>query len=675
MSTLHALLAERARTTPDALAYTFLDGDVAVDRTWADLHGRAGRIAGSLREAGVQAGDRALLLFPEGLDYLEALYGCMRAGVLAVPAHPPDPRRLDRTLPRVHAIHRDAAPAAVLAPAAIHAALRDDPVLAGAVRLVPADGAGRFDDVEAELAYLQYTSGSTADPKGVMVSHANLLHQLADFDHGYAHTDDAVIVSWIPATHDLGLVYGRYMGLFKGIRTVFFDPAAFMARPRLWLEALTRFRGTHSPSPNFGFEYAARRVTDVSGLDLAHVRVLLNGAEPIRSRSEAAFVERFAPAGLRPEAVTHAMGMSEATAKIVTEPIERRARFLTVDPDALADNRAVESDTGIEVASNGRAHLDTVVRIVDPETCEDLGEHRVGELWVGGTTVAQGYWNRPEATEATFRAHTTDGAGPFLRTGDLGFLYDGELFLVGRRKDVLIIRGQNHHPQDLEWAVDGAHPALRSNCAAAFGVEVDGEEVVALVAEVRPEDVDTVDAVFAAIRGRLADAGLAPGHLALLPPGGLPKTSSGKIRRREAQRRFVHGDLGEIARWDRPVAPGDRRPPKPPSDLRELMVRATAALVGLDPRDIETDQPFKELGLDSVTAVELVDTLGKTLGRELAATLLWDHPTIDALARALEGEEPAEAGLPETPSSIEDDVAGMSEAEAEAALLAELDDL
>ncbi|MEZ4322029.1 MAG: AMP-binding protein [Myxococcota bacterium] len=665
MSTLHALLAAHAASRPDAPAYTFLDGDTAHTRTWAELHAHAGGVATALQQAGIQPGDRALLLFPEGLGYLDALFGCMRAGVLAVPAHPPDPRRLDRTLPRVHAIVRDAGPAAVLAPPAVHDALRGDPALTGRIALSPPGPADATDATARDLAYLQYTSGSTAEPKGVMVSHANLLHQLADFDTGYDHTPDAVIVSWIPATHDLGLVYGRFMGLFKGLHTVFLDPAAFMARPRRWLEALTEFRGTHSPSPNFGFEYAARRVTDLAGLDLRHVRVLLNGAEPIRSRSEAAFVERFAPAGLNPTAVTHAMGMSEATAKIVTEPIGRRARFLTVDPDALAANRVVPAAAGLEVASNGSTVLDTEVRIVDPDTREDRGNDAVGELWVRGTTVAQGYWGRADATEATFRARTADGDGPFLRTGDLGFLHDGELYLVGRHKDLLIVRGQNHHPQDLEWATDGAHPALRSNCAAAFSLDEDGEEVVVFVTEVRPEAVGDPDAVFGALRGRLSDLGLAPAHLALLVPGGLPKTSSGKIRRTEARARFVDGSLEVLHRWDRPRA---EVTDAVPADVATLVRTATARLVGLAPDELELDQPFKELGIDSVTAVELVETVGRALGREIPATALWDHPTIAALVAALTPEAPVQAGIPT-------DVAAMTEAEAEAALLAELEGL
>jgi len=664
MSTLHALLAERFHRSPNALAYKFLTSSGPQDRTWAELYARAGGYAAALRDAGVQPGDRALLLFHEGLDYLDALYGCMRAGVLAVPAHPPDPRRLDRTLPRVHALLRDATPTALLATADVHDLTRTDALLDGLIRISPPEPS-HFEDVsDAPLAYLQYTSGSTADPKGVQVSHGNLLHQLRDFDQGYDHGPDSTLVSWIPATHDLGLVYGRFMGLYKSIPTVFFSPADFMARPRLWLEALTEHRGTHSPSPNFGFEYAARRVTDLSGLDLSGVRVLLNGAEPIRARSEAAFIERFAPAGLRPTALTHAMGMSEATAKIVTEPIARTARFLSVDPAALTDNRVVLDPAGVQVASNGSTQLDTVVLIADPDRCEDLGEDQIGELWVGGTTVAQGYHNRPEETERVFRAHTADGRGPFLRTGDLGFLHEGELYLVGRHKDLLIFRGQNHHPQDIEWAFDGAHPALRPNGSAAFSTQGPDGEQLAIIAEVRPP-LDSPQPVFSAIRARLSELGLAPAHIALIPPGALPKTSSGKIRRREARRRFETGELAVLHRQDRsrhqPIALS-------PSDPRTLLLQTTAALLGLDPSDLDSDQPFKELGIDSVTAVELVASVGETLGRDIPATWLWDHPTIDALAAALSPK-------PSVITGDSTDIDAMTEAEAEAALLAELEGL
>lgn len=664
------LLRWRAVHQPEKLGYTVLvDGEVssAVDWSWGELDRRSRAVAAWLQQHGAVRGDRVLVLCEEGLEYLAAVFGCMYAGVLAVPVHPPDPRRLARTLPRMQTVAADAGVRFVCASRSVAASLEGQALSEARwlhLESVPSDPGAWVDPGLGtdDLAYLQYTSGSTSLPKGVMISHRNLLHQLTDFDTGYGHEPSSVVVSWLPATHDLGLVYGRFMPLFVGCRCVFFSPAAFMQRPARWPLALSHFRGTHSPSPNFGFEVAARKTGPEirQGLDLSCVRVVLNGAEPIRRSAEAAFLEAFVPCGLPPASVTHAMGMSETTAKIMTEPPERSpARFVTVDPAAYERGEvAVVADGtpgGLEIASNGTSVLDTEVRVVDPHTRATLGPDRVGELWVSGTTVAQGYFGNPEATEQTFRATTAEGEGPFFRTGDLGFVHEGEIYLSGRLKDVVIIRGQNHHPQDLEHSVARAHPALRPNCAAAFGVSgAEGEQLV-LVTEVDPSRIDGPERVFGALREAIGDHGVAPASLVLLPPRTLPKTSSGKIQRGLARAQFLAGELPALHRWDRSADP------RSPSRVVEVTMaepqlsqalaaasgrrrqrilvdhvcRVAADLIGVDASDIEPDRPFGELGLDSVTAVELVERIGRELGREVSGTVLFDHPTIDELCAFL----------------------------------------
>lgn len=629
--TLHSLLTRRARTTPEAPAYTFLeDGEHPTTWSWGELLERARAIEEELVSRGIQPGDRVLLAFDEGLEFLAALFGCLRHGAVAVPVHPPDSERPERTVERIHAVVADCTPKLALG-ASVELPRSSAPAAPG-------------------LATLQYTSGSTAAPKGVRLTHAHFLHQLRDFDHGYQHAGGTV-VSWLPATHDLGLVYGRLIGLYAGIHTVFFDPAAFVQHPRRWVEALTHYRGTHSPSPDFGFALTARRVTDTTGLDLSSVRVLLNGAEPIRRASEAAFVERFASVGLAPTALTHAMGMSEATAKIVTEPIARRARFLTVDPKALAEDRVAVAEQGIEVASNGTTQFDTVARIVDPETAVDLGEDRVGELWVSGGTVADGYWGQPDHPDFHGRIAGLDV--DHLRTGDLGFLHQGELYLVGRRKDVLIVRGNNHHAPDLELAIEASHPAFRRNCSVAFSLPDQG---VGFVAEVR-EQADP-DELFAAMRKALGSFGLSASALWLAPPRTVLKTTSGKLRRRATGQALLDGSLTTLAHWE--PGTGERDASSP----RALLLSLVAQRTGLT--DPPLDVPFRDLGLDSVSAVEVLEELGRSLGRELGVSVLFDHPTLDALLGYLEA--------PTHPSGAQD-VDAMSEAEAEAALLAELEDL
>ncbi len=662
VDTLIAGLQWRATHQGDRVAYTHLeDGDRPRDLTYAALWARAGDVAAAL---GDRRGERVLLMFEEGLDYLAALFGAMRAGALACPVHPPDPKRLARTLPRLQTIARDAGVTVVLTSNTIREAalpaVGDDPTLSAASWLAvetlppgqPVDAVVGPDD----LAYLQYTSGSTSTPKGVMISHRNLVHQLTDFDVGYDHGPDSVMVTWLPATHDLGLVYGRFMPMWMGFRCVFLSPADFMRRPIAWLDAMSRYKGTHAPSPNFGYEVAARKATpqDIARLDLRSVRVLLNGAEPIRSESERAFVETFAPAGLNPAAMTHAMGMSEATAKIITEPIDRHPpKFVTIDGVAYERNEVVIAAPGSphsrEVASNGTTVLDTVVAVVDPDTCTIQPPGRVGEMWVRGTTVAQGYWNQPEATEATFRARASDGSGPWLRTGDLAFILDGEVYLSGRLKDLLIIRGQNHHPQDIEWTILAASSDLRPNCAAVFGWRDEtNEERVGVVAEIVTERVHDPEPLFAAIRNAASEHGLALATIGLLPERALPKTSSGKIQRNAAREAWLSGSLTARFRWDAPRVQPPEAPTPAVDDLSARLdaakgrrrqtilvdaIRAEVAqLMGYTPADVDADRPFGELGLDSVTAVDLVERMGRRLGLTLPGTALFDHPTPQALA-------------------------------------------
>jgi acyl-CoA synthetase (AMP-forming)/AMP-acid ligase II/aryl carrier-like protein len=691
--TLVDALSHRAVHQGDRIAFTWLvDGDAVVrELSWAELW-RGARSVGAALQAQGARGERVLLMYEEGLDYLVALFGCMAAGALAAPVHPPDPRRLARTLPRLQTIARDAGVRFVATSSEIAAAARPavagDETLGAAVWLVTPelpDASADWVDPELtpeDLAYLQYTSGSTSTPKGVMISHGNLTHQLTDFDTGYDHGPDSVMVTWLPATHDLGLVYGRFMPLWIGMRCVFLSPAEFMRRPVNWLRAITRYRGTHSPSPNFGYEVVARKVRpdELSALDLSSMVVFLNGAEPIREDSERLFIDTFQAAGLRPEAVTHAMGMSEATAKVVTEPIDRTPpRFAWLDPVAYERNEVVvvppRTPGARAVASCGRTVLDTVVAIADPATHARLPSRRVGEMWVKGTTVAQGYWNNPEATEATFRARLSDGDGPYLRTGDLAFELDGEIYLCGRLKDVIIVRGQNHHPQDIEWAVNAAHPAMRPNCAAAFAWRDErGEERVGVVAEVYDGRVTDAEEVFGAVRAAVAESGLQVAGIGLLPERGLPKTSSGKIQRSAAREGFLSGSLRTAFRWEAPRVVEESAAPVP--DLRarveaatgrrrhavlvEHLRATTASLLGLSPEDVAVDRPFGELGLDSVTAVDLLERSAGSLGLSVAGTALFDHPTVDALASFLLGRlEAVKAPAPAAPPP--DDAAALAE--------------
>ncbi|MCA9541789.1 MAG: AMP-binding protein, partial [Myxococcales bacterium] len=513
-----------------------------------------------------------------------------------------------------------------------------------------------FNDDPDALAYLQYTSGSTAEPKGVMLTHRHLAANCRAIEETYRPTRDSVMVSWVPTFHDLGLVYGISMPVWSGFHGVSFAAADFARRPDRWLRAIHRYRATHSIAPDTAYAITAARADRraLDGVDLSSWHMALNGAEPVRRQSEEAFFDAFAALGFRREAFSHSWGLSEATAKLTGEQAGRRREYLRLDGEALARHRVVEATErtarAIELASCGRPAEGTTLRIVDPSSRRALPPDHIGEVWVRSPSVGLGYWDAPEVTAETFAARTADGDGPWLRTGDLGFLRDGRLFVTGRIKEILIIRGQNHAPQDLEASVTGTHPAIRPGGTVAFSVEGAPGEEVALVAEVRNAQVGDPEAVFGAMWRALAEHGLRPGVMALVPPGAVPRTTSGKLRRRETRRLLQDGALPVLA-----TARGDSAAPATPApqaptngatarEALDLIRELAAGLLLLDrPEEVDVDRPLTELGFDSNLLAALAGALEAALGRPVPMTLFFDHPVPRALARTLAGAEAVSA--------------------------------
>ncbi|WP_019631228.1 fatty acyl-AMP ligase [Actinomadura atramentaria] len=552
METISELLSSRAAERGDATAFTFLaDGGRAPERISHSGLDRAARAVAARLAERCAPGDRVLILAVDNARFVRAFLGCQHAGVIAVPVALPFPPDSPRRLATLRAIAADSEPAAVLSDLP-GCPWPDEPVLAAPPWIaIPddpdgADGADGFTPVATagdDVSFLQYTSGSTSLPKGVMVTHRSLLANEALFTASSAMTPDDTLVSWLPLFHDMGLIGKVLQTVYVGAHAVLMPPLMFARRPLRWLQAITEYRGTFTGAPNFAFDLCVARIpeADRAALDLGSLRMIFSGAEPVRAATLDAFARAFAPAGLHPEALTAGYGLAEVTLLVSSGPIERGARVLDFDRDAL-HRGVLAPGGGGTIVSCGRPRDAGRVTIVDPATRRPLPDGEVGEIWLRGPDVAAGYWRDPEATAEVFGAHTADGAGPYLRTGDLGALHDGELYVTGRLKDVVIIEGRNHYPQDLELAAETADPALRRGGAAAFGVDRDGREGLVVVAEIR--DRERVDAVRRSIAAALSAAhGVQADEIVLVAPGTVPKTSSGKLQRGACRVAYERGEL------------------------------------------------------------------------------------------------------------------------------------
>jgi acyl-CoA synthetase (AMP-forming)/AMP-acid ligase II len=545
-ASLVALLCARADEAPDELAYGLLESGArpGASLTYAALERASAAVAAALAER-VAPGERALLVFAPGLDFVPAFFGCLRAGVVAVPAFPPSPAQGARALARLAAIAADCAPRVLLTTRAVAAriAALDDARAAplAALELVEVE---RLPDADAParragaLAFLQYTSGSTAAPKGVRVTHANVLANLECLYEVCGGARQGAGVSWLPVQHDMGLVEGVLHPLYRRRPGYLMSPAAFLARPLSWLEALSGLRATNAAAPDFGYQLCVRRTSaeERAALDLSSWRMAANGAEPVHADTLERFCAAFAPAGFRPEAFYPAYGLAENTLFVASSRYARRARVLRADADALDTGDVLRAASGAARAralvSCGTSTGAQEVRVVDPASGAALEPGRVGELWVRGPSVADGYWGRPVESERAFGARMADGSGPWLRTGDLGALHAGEVFVTGRIKDVVVLRGRKLYPQDVERTVEACHPLVRPGGVAALALATEDGELLGVVCELRPADAHERLLVERAVRAAVArehDAQV--GALELVVGRRLPKTTSGKIQR------------------------------------------------------------------------------------------------------------------------------------------------
>jgi acyl-CoA synthetase (AMP-forming)/AMP-acid ligase II len=549
-TTMIDLLRDRAATQPRGRAYTFLDdGERHGQRlTWAQLETRSRAISTAIRRF-VEPGDRVLVMFPPSIDFVPAFFAVLYAGAVAVPVYPPAGATVERTIARLRGMIADSRPALVLAPSGSIAVTT---LLLSAVQellSLPWLDPSSVNDEEADewrapainpssLAFLQYTSGSTSSPRGVMVTHGNLVHNLRQTHSDAAYDEASVSLSWLPVNHDMGLINGVLQPVYSGCPAYLMSPAAFLQRPARWLQAISRLGVTHSGAPNFAYELCTRRITEdeCGSLDLSSWRVAYNGSEPIRRSTLEGFQRSFGVHGFKWEAFSPAYGLAESTLLVASIPAGVPPTFV---------GTAVAS--GVDPDGRG-------VVIVDPLTCVRCAEGAAGEIWVHGGSVAAGYWGRADETQATFKAFTSDtGEGPFLRTGDIGFIHQARLFISGRIKDLIIVRGLKHYPQDIELTAERAHTAVRPGCCAAFSVEQDDGEQLVVVAEVggdrqAPLNNAELSRVLSAIRIAVtATHHVAPASITLVRAGAVAKTTSGKLQRFACRDAWTAGTMDVVA--------------------------------------------------------------------------------------------------------------------------------
>ena len=593
------LLRYRAIHQPDHQGFTFLvDGEQeTLHLTYAELDAKARAIAAALQSACV-AGDRALLVYQPGLEYVAAFFGCLYAGVIAVPIYPPRP---NRSLVRLQSVIADSQATFALTSHQILSKLERqliDTVELKTLRWLATDSLSVTPPRQAwqeihpggqDLAFLQYTSGSTATPKGVMITHHNLLQNLELIYQCFEHSPSSQGVIWLPPYHDMGLIGGVLQPLYGGFPVALMSPFMFLQSPIRWLQAISRYQATTSGGPNFAYDLCLRKIKpeQLQDLDLSSWQIAFNGAEPISAQTLEDFSSTFGVCGFRPEAFYPCYGLAEATLIVSggqrgSQPAMKMLQGAALEQHQVVSIAANDSDARTLVGC-GSALAGHKIVIANPKTLCQCSAEEVGEIWVSGDSMAQGYWHQTDVSTETFQAHLAEtGEGPFLRTGDYGFIAESELYVTGRLKDVIIINGRNHYPQDIEGTVMQSYPGIRPNCAAAFSIAAEGEERLVVVAELernyinryqkngkkpsaqKPQTKDFVspstltaesepdgvekDILMQIRRAVAKEHDLQIYALLLLKPGTIPKTSSGKIQRFTCRAKYLDGVLESVAK-------------------------------------------------------------------------------------------------------------------------------
>ncbi len=676
---LVAVLQHWARVRGDQPAFYFTDGEDGEEDlclTFAELDSAARNVAGYLQKLGGK-GQRVLLLYPPVLDFVIGFFGCLYAGATAVPAFPP---RKNRKGQRIHGIARDCQAHLALTNEYVRQQIEGDSnwVEWESVSIIATDSLAQDYThlwknpciAPDDLAVLQYTSGSTGQPKGVMLSHANLVRNTEMIMVAFETNRQSIGMSWLPTYHDMGLVGGVLESVFIGRPVALMSPMAFLQKPIRWFRAITKYGATTSGGPNFAYQLCVDKIADeeLSGVDLSTWGTAFNGAEPVRAATLKQFAARFAKVGFNPAAFLPCYGMAETTLIVTGGPQAEPAVIRSFDAGALDQRQVVpcaeDAPNARELVASGHVLPSEQLIIVDPDTLTPLEANKIGEIWISSSSVGQGYWERDEATQETFGAMTSDGQGPFLRTGDLGFLYEGQLFVAGRLKDMIIVRGVNRYPQDIEQTVEQAHEIMQSGLIAAFADLAEDRERLIVAAEVQTRREETNwDEVIVAVRRAVAlQHELPPEAVVLVRFGTLPRTSSGKIQRHACRDEFARGSLKIVAQWkaweiDLPesepmIAASSFRPggngelaiadtptneSHPDHEIVDIVMDAIRAVAQERAKqlDLETNIVL-DLGLDSLERMQIAHSLEQTFDGRFPEHVLPEIETVREVAAAIE---------------------------------------
>lgn len=691
------LLCEKAASVPNKIALRyFKDSETEIAHlTYQELDHKAKALAALLQEKNLTQ-QNVLLLFPPGLDFIVAFLGCMYAGSIPVTAYPPELNRIEHTLKRLQAILDDAKINQVLTSEKIfgmaQALMQQVPknplknlgwTTTESINLAQKDQWKEPEINRESLAFLQYTSGSTGHPKGVMITQGNLLTNVEMISRGMDLKPDqegTKIVSWLPLYHDMGLVCHLLYSLYLGAEFLFMSPLSFLKNPFNWLDLVSKHRAKVSVVPNFAYELCIRKITKEqrAKLDLSCFTLAGNSSEPVSAQTIKRFARFFKDSGFEKTHISPAYGLAEATVYVTSS--RNKHHFYTVNQDQLEQNKVVPAakndQNKVTLVSSGRPELDGKICIVNPQTLKKCAADEVGEIWLSGSHIAKGYWNNPEATQKSFQAYTADTQeGPFFRTQDLGFLHKEDLFITGRLKDRIIIRGRNLYPHDIEnqmLTIREEYPELRPGCSAAFSVEIQGEESLVLFQEIEREknpnfdENKTIEALREIV---IQNFNVNPYTIVLLQPGEIPKTSSGKVMRFACRKaflsRFKKSDTGvrhkelllklkegqapeeslsttaSVAKMETPQskpeeALEEKTEQKRDAQSVENLIREWIHKENKIPREeITATKSFASYGIDSVQALELSLHLEKETQISIPETALWDYQNIEELSKFL----------------------------------------